>query len=571
MSAYVDPMTSILLMWLGTASGAGGPWTVGPSEDSETLAEALMIGQTDILLRAGAHVGGGTIWRDGTHLTGEPDAILMGGPAVQLEIVSVSNIVVENIEFDRDPSGASELALSVIDSFGVQLTDLDIHDCTVSTPFLGGAVFADNSELTISGSTFANNEATAGGALYAQGNSQVTVVSSTFDNNQAMVDGGAIYASNSDLYVTDSHFTGNETDGYGGAIATFDATALELVDSTFASNSAARGMGSAVDALASSGPVALTGLTVTDQRLTPAISLEANLEVALDRVTLDNNAAGGVYAVGNTSVQVSDTWFCSGGPVAASHFALIDCQGECWVKESVFADAAASLGAAGLDASGALGAFTVEDSLFLGLSGPNGSAMRFAGLTGPLTLHRLLVGDSTGSPAIHVGDGPPLDLEDIATFGNTAGDGSGALDTMQSAFTAVTRPVLTQAVDRCPSTFVELACDPANDPVFALQAGPSFVDDDLDDVPQACDCDDGDPLLRWDCDDEPTEPTEPTQPGTGSIPTEPVDPASEPPAPGTFLLGGGGCSHVARPAHWPQQGPWALLARRAARIAPAGG
>jgi len=97
----------------------------------------------------------------------------------------------------------------------------------------GGAIFTDdNSTLTITRSTFTQNEAISdgansraeGGAVFADSGSDVQIVSSTFDRNQAGGEGDTIYrrggaiSSRGDVDILNSTFSANVADTDGGAI-----------------------------------------------------------------------------------------------------------------------------------------------------------------------------------------------------------------------------------------------------------------------------------------------------------------------------------------------------------------
>ncbi|MGN1063572.1 MAG: autotransporter domain-containing protein, partial [Alphaproteobacteria bacterium] len=94
------------------------------------------------------------------------------------------------------------------------------------------------------GSTFKNNEAATGGAIYNVGD--MTITGSTFDGNKstgASGNGGAIYnyngenlARGGDITITDSIFTNNTSNYFGGAI--FNGGAMTITGSTFTDNSA---------------------------------------------------------------------------------------------------------------------------------------------------------------------------------------------------------------------------------------------------------------------------------------------------------------------------------------------
>lgn len=94
---------------------------------------------------------------------------------------------------------------------------------TGNTALYGGAIFHYSGEdLTIQGSSeFAANQANTGGAIYSWGHTLVT--NGTFSDNASECNGGAIVV-NSDVTVASSTFTDNVTDCNGGAIFAETAT-----------------------------------------------------------------------------------------------------------------------------------------------------------------------------------------------------------------------------------------------------------------------------------------------------------------------------------------------------------
>jgi len=101
----------------------------------------------------------------------------------------------------------------------------------------GGAIYADGS-LTVNHTEFNANDANDyGGAIYVDGFSytddQVIVADVEFDSNEA-VEGGAIWVENTQLTVLRSYFTDNYASEVGGAIYAYDSD-WSVADSTFGS------------------------------------------------------------------------------------------------------------------------------------------------------------------------------------------------------------------------------------------------------------------------------------------------------------------------------------------------
>lgn len=90
---------------------------------------------------------------------------------------------------------------------------------------LGGAILVMNSPILITNSTFSNNAAERGGAIYVQ-RSELVLDDCQFHKNYARFDGGAVYLSKSNMHISKSTFISNtvqvghapETYGLGGAL-----------------------------------------------------------------------------------------------------------------------------------------------------------------------------------------------------------------------------------------------------------------------------------------------------------------------------------------------------------------
>ena len=123
--------------------------------------------------------------------------------------------------------------------------------------YVGGAIIANQSNLTITKSNFEGNSAEIGGAIFAAVNSNITIISSTFKNNYVTnvteradlsYYGGALYIEgstrnssyisdeNSQLVVLESEFR-NNTASVGGVLLTYGCK-VNITSSIFVNNSA---------------------------------------------------------------------------------------------------------------------------------------------------------------------------------------------------------------------------------------------------------------------------------------------------------------------------------------------
>ena len=171
----------------------------------------------------------------------------------------------------------------------------------------GGAIFSAG-PLSVTGSTFSNNQVSAGngGAIYAF---TATITNTRFANNSSAIAGGtggrggALYAgpapvAGNSMQVTGSSFTGNTANDRGGAIyraASTNVHSFTVANSTFSGNSAQVSGGAL-----SSGPtfgvaaVSVTNATISGNSVVSGTG--AGIEgsgIMLTNSIVSNNAPGG--------------------------------------------------------------------------------------------------------------------------------------------------------------------------------------------------------------------------------------------------------------------------------------
>ncbi|WLR43261.1 hypothetical protein LC087_03435 [Bacillus carboniphilus] len=103
--------------------------------------------------------------------------------------------------------------------------------------------------------TFENNKAEfMGGALYLDYGARPILEASTFNSNEAGSNGGAIYTvtrasqvENTDVVLNSAQFTSNKAGYRGGAVYNFDQSLMEISNSTFTKNTAEAGGAIATD------------------------------------------------------------------------------------------------------------------------------------------------------------------------------------------------------------------------------------------------------------------------------------------------------------------------------------
>lgn len=179
----------------------------------------------------------------------------------------------------------------------------------------GGAIYVDNSTVTISGGTFDMNEASNkdkeyvhGGALYLASCSTVNITGATFNNNFAtnpetnssyiQFHGGAIYIINSgtnDIPARISNCSFNSNTAYqrGGAIYTGGESYINIDSSTFKSNIVKHDTanGSAVYIGNTDGNIIIEGCEFSDNTTSDTI------------FTVYNDSTGGIHQVNGSELS----------------------------------------------------------------------------------------------------------------------------------------------------------------------------------------------------------------------------------------------------------------------------
>lgn len=126
----------------------------------------------------------------------------------------------------------------------------------------GGAIDCDGDNLTIKTSSFKDNRAYSGGALYVGSNSgNVTVLYSNFTENSAVSNGGALALKASGVNITHVLFKSNEAGESGGALYVGGTGTRNVVWYTVFENNTAKDHGGAINWLANSGEVFYSNFT----------------------------------------------------------------------------------------------------------------------------------------------------------------------------------------------------------------------------------------------------------------------------------------------------------------------
>ena len=174
----------------------------------------------------------------------------------------------------------------------------------------GGAIYAEPySQATVSGSVFYKNKATNGEGGAVRINSpntdettpQVTIQNCNFIENSASKYGGAFYAFERDVTIDGSKFLENSASEGGGALSKFSKGNFVVSNSDFAKNTAT------AQADARAGAIYITGSPITIQNS----RFEENE---------GNQKGGAVYACVDGNIIIEDSFFCSNKIAGGTQF-----------------------------------------------------------------------------------------------------------------------------------------------------------------------------------------------------------------------------------------------------------
>lgn len=201
--------------------------------------------------------------------------------------------------------GGSEEILGAIDST-IQLSGLAFVG---GDALQGGAIFANGSDLQVSDCVFTDNSAqTYGGAILSALGSSLAVSNSVFEGSTAGYGGAAIYSTGA-LSVSDTSFAQNDG-GFGSAILQNEASTVTIDRCDFSDNTASTG-GSAI--AVSGGTIQINDSTFQDNVSTGwggAISAgSSSLSILASAFTNNSAVRGGAIDVSTAAVTVIDSEF----------------------------------------------------------------------------------------------------------------------------------------------------------------------------------------------------------------------------------------------------------------------
>ena len=264
-----------------------------------------------------------------------------------------------------------------------------------TTTVYGGAILVDNgATLSVSGSTFENNQATSssvnsyGGAIMAIGGASVpSITSSAFETNSATY-GGALYLWNAGATtISGSEFTTNSSSSSGGAIRFLSGGTLSITDSDFASNSSVT-YGGAIYA-SSSGSLSITdsdfdanALSGNANGLGGAIYLRNSGTAAITDSTCTDSTndghGGALVAGGAVAMTLSDSTFSGNAAVGSGGAMLLTSSSTSTLTNVTVSGNSAGAGGSGIRVSGSS---TVNSFKHITIAGNTNSNAAEAGLS----------------------------------------------------------------------------------------------------------------------------------------------------------------------------------------------
>ncbi|MCS7255874.1 MAG: choice-of-anchor Q domain-containing protein, partial [Thermomicrobium sp.] len=210
-------------------------------------------------------------------------------------------------------SGASNAFrfFRVENAASLSLTDLTLRNGRADSTNgeRGGAVYVEDADLSITGSTFDGNYALNwGGAVLASQTGHLDIVDSVFVENQADLAGGAITADSSTVRVNiwNSTFIDNVSYLGGGAIFSFGADPFNVFNSRFVGNQSLHSDGGAIDV--EYGPLFVMGSTFEENQASDyggAVYLDYSASASFGTSTFVGNVAkggGAIYSYGDFEV-----------------------------------------------------------------------------------------------------------------------------------------------------------------------------------------------------------------------------------------------------------------------------
>ena len=180
----------------------------------------------------------------------------------------------------------------------------------------GGAIDCVGDNLTVNMSSFENNGANTGGAIYVDtGSSQAHILASNFTSNYAYADGGAIGLKADTLIINESIFKSNTAIGSGGAVYVGGIGENNTIHYSVFEDNQAGNHGGAIDWLAKAGEIIHSNFTKNSAEYGGAVYLNGvSSKSRISDVIFKENTAtenGGAIDCNATEMNLTHTKFIS--------------------------------------------------------------------------------------------------------------------------------------------------------------------------------------------------------------------------------------------------------------------
>ncbi|MBE6506261.1 MAG: hypothetical protein E7Z73_11135, partial [Methanobrevibacter millerae] len=260
----------------------------------------------------------GAIYGHGTNNTFRANHAGISGAA--LAWMGVENIHIYDYKFIDNTAETSGGAIYAAEGSD----NCIIENCTFEGNYLtnmsdkhnGGAIDCVADNMTIIWSTFRNNGANTGGAIYVGSGSQLVTVSySNFVKNYVTANGGAIGLKSDNLDIDHTYFKSNTAEGSGGAIYAGGTGKDNIIEYSIFEDNTAGDHGGAIDWLAQAGEFINTNFTRNSAVYGGGIYLNGvSSNSKLENITFRENRAtknGGAIDCNASTMGLSNTEFIS--------------------------------------------------------------------------------------------------------------------------------------------------------------------------------------------------------------------------------------------------------------------
>ena len=384
-------------------------------------------------------------------------ALLVGAsPALAVLLTeSVASATTYTVANGND-TGVGSLRQAVDDANNNPGADIISFATGVTAITLSSGQIAINSDLTITGPGAANLtidsndtsrffELTSGAGTVSITGMTLTDGNATFVANDNEVDGGAILCSGAapqatSLTLDDVTLSNNTSTGNSGAIDWRNCGALTITDSAITGNASTGGDGGGGVRLYESGPLVVSGSTVTgNSALYGAGFFLYEVEsITITNSTISSNDAsgqygGGVYATASGAVVISDTIFDSNTAYYGGAGAWLGGNSSVTITRATVTDNTGGIGqctsaGGGMFIGNTANDVLLSDSTFTGNYAYYGGAVYFSGNRANISVTGLTATDNTvteGGGALFFDDNTTASVADSEITGNSASYGGG--------------------------------------------------------------------------------------------------------------------------------------------------